>query len=178
MVTNRWLNIFLAAFFSSFIMAVAVSAGDELSQSVEQLRHSIGRWSVTTEFLNDDGTVAKTVTGSYEFEWVVTDRVVSGRSDIPELKQSSGILFYVNDKKKTIEMVSVGADGQLWVMTGTAGQETRYTQVFKTRDGKESQLRFTRYNVSDDKFESKMEYTEDGGKTWKPGNHQVFKRQK
>jgi hypothetical protein len=63
-------------------------------------------------------------------------------------------------------------------MTGPLGKETRYSQKFESRDGKASQLRFTRFNVKDNAFESRMEYTEDGGKTWKPGNHQVFRRAK
>ncbi len=146
-----------------------------MAQAVQQLRDSIGRWETVTEFLNDDGSVAKSVQGTYEFSWVTPDRVVSGKSEIPELKQSAGILFYVNDKKKTIEMVSVGGDGRLWIMIGPAGEETRYSQEYQTTEGP-AQLRFTRYNVSKDAFESKMEYTTDGGKTWKPGNHQTFRR--
>ncbi len=149
-----------------------------LSASVEQLRNAAGEWSVVTEFLNEDGTVAKTVNGTYQFEWVVVDRVLSGRSDIPELKQSSGILFYINEKKKIIEMVSVGQDGHLWVMTGPLGEEVRCSQKYKTQDGGEAQLRFTRFNVSSDSFESRMEYTNDDGKSWKPGNHQIFRRKR
>jgi hypothetical protein len=72
-------------------------------------------------------------------------------------------------------MVSVGRDGMLWTMSGPLGGETRTTQEFTTATGT-AQLRFTRYNVADDSFESRMEYTEDGGKSWKPGNHQVFRR--
>lgn len=166
-------------------MLVGVSAvwadtppNEKLARSVEQLRSAVGRWAVVTEFLNADGTVAKAVAGTYEFEWVVTDRVVQGRSAIPELKQNTAILFYVDEKRQVIEMAAVGADGRLWVMTGALGDETRYTQKYAAGDGKEGQLRFTRYNVTPDGFESRMEYTEDGGKTWKPGNHQVFRRQK
>lgn len=80
----------------------------ELQHSIEQLRTSIGRWDVVTEFLNEDGSVARSVTGTYEFSWVVPDRVVSGKSEISEMKQSSGILFYVNEARRIIEMVSVG----------------------------------------------------------------------
>lgn len=72
--------------------------------------------------------------------------------------------------------VSVAADGELWIMTGALGGDTRYTQEFPTREGATGQLRFTRYNVSVDSFESKMEYTTDGRETWTPGNHQVFTR--
>jgi len=73
-------------------------------------------------------------------------------------------------------MASVGMDGRLWVMTGPIGGETRTTPPFPTAAGKESQLRFTREKVQPDRFESRMDYTEDGGRSWKPGNHQVFRR--
>ncbi|MCB1578347.1 MAG: hypothetical protein KDI81_13745 [Xanthomonadales bacterium] len=167
----------LAALAWLGVIGVARADGDEaLQRSVEQLRTSIGHWHVVTEFLDEDGSVAKSVNGSYRFEWVVPDRVVSGRSDIPELKQSAGILFYVNEKDRLIEMVSVAADGRLWIMRGALGDEVRTTPEYKTRDGGSGQLRFTRFNVAEDSFESRMEYSEDGGKTWKPGNHQTFRR--
>ncbi len=149
---------------------------DAMAIAIGQLQHAIGKWSVTTEFLNPDGSIARTVKGAYQFSWVITDRVVRGESEIPELKLRSAILFYVNEKRQVIEMVSVGGDGFLWVMTGAAGSEARTTQPFPTADGKTSQLRFTRYNVKPDSFESRMEYTTDGGKTWLPGNHQQFNR--
>ena len=154
-------------------------AGDvDLAHSVEELRGSIGRWDVVSEFLNEDGSVARSVTGTYEFSWVVADRVVLGKTEIPELKMAAGILFYINETKKIIEMVSVGADGKLWIMTGPLGGDHRTTQAFETGAGGSRKLRFTRYNVSDDAFESKMEYSDDDGKTWKPGNHQQFRREK
>lgn len=156
-------------------LPAADPADKALQHSIEQLRSVIGPWSVSTEFLNDDGSVAKSVQGSYAFSWVVPDRVVSGRSDIPELEQSAAILFYIDQARGKIEMASVGGDGRLWVMTGPLGGEQRTTAQFETAQGS-SQLRFTRFNVGADRFESKMEYSEDGGASWKPGNHQLFKR--
>lgn len=61
-------------------------------------------------------------------------------------------------------------------MTGPLGQEVRTTKEFPTASGGKGMQRFTRFNVAPDRFESRMEYTEDGGVTWKPGNHQVFRR--
>jgi len=152
--------------------------GEALQNSVDQLRNAIGRWDVETEFIGEDGEVSRRVDGTYTFEWVVQDRVVSGRSEIPELQQAAGILFYVRESSEEIEMVSVGADGRLWIMTGPLGDETRTTREFDTRDGGKGQLRFTRFNISDDAFESRMDYTTDGGQTWAQGNHQQFKRAK
>jgi len=147
-----------------------------MTHSVDQLRMSIGQWDVTTEFLADDGAVVRRATGTYRFDWVIPDRVVSGRSEIPELQQVSAILFYVSESRRRIEMVSVGQDGALWVMTGPLGGEVRTTGEFATASGGKAQLRFTRFNVTPDRFESRMEYTDDGGRSWKPGNHQVFVR--
>lgn len=149
-----------------------------LDRSVRQLQESHGAWNVTTEFLKPDGSVSKAAAGTYEFEWVITDRVLKGVSEIPELGNKSAILFYVNESKDLIEMVSVGKDGHLWVMTGPAGSEIRTTPDALMSDGSKMRLRFTRYNVTPDRFESKMEISTDGGATWMPGNHQVFRRKR
>lgn len=178
MIRTLLAGLALSGALAASTTAAAAPAPDStaLARSVEQLRTSIGRWNVVTEFLNDDGSVARSVTGTYEFAWVVPDRVVSGRSEIPELGQVAGILFYVNEKKQKIEMTSVGADGRLWIMTGPLGGEVRMTQEYGTAGGGTGRLRFTRSNITPDAFESRMEYTDDGGKTWKPGNHQQFVR--
>ncbi|MGB5737858.1 MAG: hypothetical protein WBM54_00810 [Woeseia sp.] len=152
------------------------SSDDALAIAVAQLRDSIGQWQVVTEFLNEDGSIARSVAGSYEFAWVLEDRIASGVSSLPALDMTSAILFYVNEADKKIEMVSVGRDGKLWIMNGPLDGETRHSQEFDTADGGKAQLRFTRYNVAPARFESRMEYTTDGGETWLPGNHQVFSR--
>ncbi|MGH8204726.1 MAG: hypothetical protein ACREST_08965, partial [Steroidobacteraceae bacterium] len=103
--------------------------------AVQQLRSAVGLWDVQTTQYADDGAVARVACGSYRFDWVVPDRVLAGRSEIPDWKQASGILFYVNERRSTIEMASVGADGHLWVMTGPAGGETRTTSPTPTSDG-------------------------------------------
>jgi len=148
---------------------------DAMAKSVDELRHAVGAWNVVTEFLNADGTLARAFPGTYVFEWVVTDRVLRGISEIPELKQKSAITFYVHPAAKTIEMTSVGPDGQLFVMTGPVGGDARETS-FTGPDGKPMRLRFARFNVTANRFESRMERSSDGGATWTPGNHQVFVR--
>lgn len=153
-----------------------IAKDERLQRSVEELRLAIGKWNVVTEFFGEDGSVARTVDGTYEFEWLTPDRVAAGKSVQSADNRTSGILFYIQEKKDKIEMVSVGPDGMLWIMTGPLGERTRYTQEFDTADGGKGQLRFTSYNVQPDSFESRMEYTSDGGKTWTQGNRQVFRR--
>jgi hypothetical protein len=173
MARHSWTVILLSGFVAT---SVAQGNDEALQRSVSEIRHAIGDWDVVTEFLADDGSVQKTVEGNYSFSWVVEDRVASGTNAIPAIELRSGILFYINAAAGNIEMVAVGPDGRLWIMTGPLGGSTRYSQEYPDSSGGTGQLRFTRYNVSDDGFESKMEYTDDGGETWKPGNHQVFRR--
>jgi len=176
MQPRYWLLIAVLTAPPSAVRAQVPADSAALAASVRQLRETAGEWSVVTSFLKEDGTVARSAEGTYRFDWIIPDRVLSGRSDIPAMQRSAGILFYLNEARKTIEMVSVGADGNLWIMSGPLGGEVRHTQIYPTPGGGEGQLRFTRYNVSTNGFESRMEYTEDGGKTWKPGNHQSFRR--
>lgn len=145
-------------------------------RSVEQLRQHTGRWIVETEFLNPDKTVARRAVGSYRFDWAREDQILVGVSEIPELGTAAGILFFVAPQRGVVEMVTVGNDGRVWTMTGPLGGEVRETQSFPTQGGGEARMRFTRFNVRPDSFESRMEYSEDGGATWLPGNHQTFRR--
>jgi len=156
--------------------AAQTAHADSLARGVEQLRQVIGEWTATTEFLREDGTTARSVEGTYAFQWVVPDRVITGHSEIPALSQQSAILFYVSEAKGIIEMVSVGGDGDLWIMTGPVAGETRNTLPKTMPDGTVLELRFTRSDVTADAFMSRMEYSTDAGHTWKPGNRQTFRR--
>ena len=147
-----------------------------LSSAVQQLRHSVGIWSVTTTQFDDKGEVARVGSGTYRFDWVVPDRVLSGRSDMAEWKQSAGMLFYVNPERSTIEMTSVGPDGQLWVMTGPAGGETRTTAADRaagrpqgcSSGSRASTCRPTASVPHGSELRRRRELA--------PGNHQTFKR--
>ncbi len=174
---HRFLALMWLGAASLLAGVTAANAADPaLEKSIAQLRDAIGEWDVVTEFLHADGSIARRVTGTYRFSWVIEDHLVSGTSDMPELEMTSAILFYIDQREREIEMVSVGRDGRLWVMSGPLDGETRYTEEFEPADGGTAQLRFTRYNVTANRFESRMDYTNDGGATWLPGNHQVFQR--
>jgi hypothetical protein len=148
----------------------------EQSAAVQQLRQAAGRWNVTTTRYAENGAVTGVASGTWSFDWVVPDRVLSGKAVIPDWNQSAGMLFYLNERMFTLEMAQVGADGQLIVMSGPAGTESRSTPVLALPDGRRLVQRHTRYRVTADRFESRMETSYDGGQSWKPGYHQLFVR--
>lgn len=169
----------LVAFLSFLVVPLAQAtdaAPPELSTAVQQLRQAAGRWNVTTTRFSDTGAVTAVATGTWSFDWVVPDRVLSGKAVIPDWNQSEGMLFYLNERLITLEMAQVGANGQLLVMSGPAGAESRSTPVVALPDGRKMVQRHTRYRVSADRFESRMETSYDGGQSWKPGYHQLFVR--
>lgn len=145
--------------------------------AVEELRHVIGAWNVQTEFIGPDGGVTQTVEGSYAFEWVLPDRIVSGVSTMPALNQTSAILFFLRPSRGEIEMMSVGADGHVWRMIGPDEGPTRTTPDTPMADGSTMMLRFTRHDVTPNSFRSRMEISVDGGTTWRTGNRQHFTRE-
>ncbi len=172
----RYHAVAILSLLAAPLTAESDPALSPFQSSVGELRLAVGLWNVTTTQYGEDGTVSGIASGTYRFDWIVPDRVLAGRSDIPDWKQSSGILLFVNERRQTIEMASVGADGHLWIMTGPAGGETRATPPTPLADGRKMQLRFTRSAVTPDRFESRVEISMDGGASWKQGNHQVFVR--
>lgn len=173
------MNRFAAAALSFLVMPLAQAselAPPALDAAVEQLRQAAGRWNVTTTRYADNGAVSGVATGTWSFDWIVPDRVLSGRATIPDWSQSAGMLFYLNERLVTLEMAQVGSDGQLLVMSGTAGAATRTTAPVALPDGRRMVQRHTRYGVSADRFQAKFETSYDGGQSWKLGYHQLFVR--
>lgn len=169
----------IAAIACAFFLPVETFADENAAAptpGVEQLRHMEGAWRVETRFVQEDCSDTEPFAGTYHFQWVIEDKVLSGVSEIPALGQKSAVLFYVRPATNEIEMASVGADGKLWVMTGRDAEEVRSTPDYPTTDGGTVRLRFTRFNVQPDHFESMMEWSADQGATWSKGNHQRFER--
>lgn len=170
---------FATVILSFFVLPLAEGAGmapPSLASAVQQLRQAAGHWNVTTTRYGENGAVAGVASGTWHFDWVVQDRVLAGRAVIPDWKQTAGMLFYLNERRSTLEMASVDADGQLLVMSGPAGAESRTTASVALSDGRQMLQRYTRYGIAADRFESRMETSYDGGTSWKLGHHQLFVR--
>lgn len=147
-----------------------------IDAAVEQLRQAAGRWNVTTTRYADDGSVAAVASGTWNFDWVVPDRVLSGRAAIPDWSQSAGMLFYLNERQFTLEMAQVDSDGQLVVLSGPASTASRTSTPVALPDGRRLVRRHTHYGVTRDQFEAKLETSYDGGRSWKLGYHHLFVR--
>lgn len=169
---------FFSITFLLIIVAVAVGQPQppslKASKGIEQLRQIVGNWDVTTEILFPDGTVELKQEGSWQFRWVVPDRVLSGESHQAESK--AAILIYVHAQKEVIELATVGEDGLLWVMSGAADSESLTTPNTKVSEKETIMFRWSRYEFEKNRFRSKLEISKDGGKTWVLRHRQEFRR--
>lgn len=145
------------------------------SGAVQELRLAAGHWNVTTTRYRDNGSVAGVATGTWQFEWVVPDRVLAGRYKIPDWKESAAVLLYVDASREALEMAAVGADGELVVMSSPASLGTHARRQAKAPEPR-ALTRFTRFSIAEDRFEAKVERSLDGGRTWRPSEHHLFVR--
>ncbi len=172
---------FLCLFVAGSPQASALTSDDRdvdrpVAPAIEQLRHIVGHWEVETDFFGSDSEILGTYSGTYVFRWVVKDKIVSGHSQLPQLQQKNALLFFHRPETRELEMISVGLDGRPWRMIGPDDSEIRTTPNTTMPDGKQLILRFTRHSVKKDSFQSIMESSTDGGKTWQLGNRQRFRR--
>ena len=80
----------IAAALLSFLVLPFAEASEMappvLATAVQQLRQAAGRWNVTTTRYAENGAVAAVATGTLNFDWVVPDRVLAGKSVHPRLE--------------------------------------------------------------------------------------------
>lgn len=120
------------------------AADSPLERPVQELRDAVGAWSVTNVILNEDGSVAQSVQGSYTFEWVIEDRALQGRSAIPDLDRRGDTRY------TQIFETQSGGEGQLrprffgvWKgesATSVADSHSSYGSPVKRVPAKDGQL--------------------------------------
>jgi hypothetical protein len=95
-----------------------------------------------------------------------------------EMKSSNkGMMFYSFADEK-IYIVDVNQDGELWILSGNMEDDILTSQTKERPNGSTMTIRFTHRNRKKDSFEALMEYSSDGGKSWKRGYYQYITREK
>ena len=168
-----------AALLSFFVLPFAEAsetAPPVLATAVQQLRQAAGRWNVTTTRYAENGAVAAVATGTLNFDWVVPDRVLAGK-----LRHSR--LEPVGRHALLPERAHVHARDGAGRRRRAAHRDERprrdrdaNDRADRMPDGRRMLQRHTRYGVTANRFEAKMEMSYDGGANWKPGYHQLFVR--
>ena len=120
----------LAALLSFFVLPFAEAsemAPPALATAVQQLRQAAGRWNVTTTRYAENGAVAARCVRHLALRLGRAGPRARGPLRHSRLEPGGGHALLRERAPFTLEMAPVGADGQLWVMSGPAGAETRTT---------------------------------------------------
>lgn len=131
-----------------------------------RLDHIIGKWELKTEYLNRNGDVRRTVTGTEEARYVIENRVVEITTVIPEQNLLSKAWQFYNTAEEKFYLTSVDANGDHWVLSGGLDAYVITSQPKKQANGRELIIRFTHTNIQTDSFEAIMETSIDGGESW------------
>jgi len=144
-------------------------------EAQKRLDYHIGEWSVHIEFLDSAGNVTRTAEGTDISRYLIDSTVVELTTIDDGNNISKGWIFY-NIKEQKYYLVSVSSEGDLWILKGGLDQYVITSDPREQLNGKTVQIRFTHYNIEENSFEAIMEYTIDGGKTWRKAYRQIITR--
>lgn len=152
----------------SFVLTASISS---LAQPIpdeaqKRLDHIIGKWELKTEYLDRNGEVRRTVTGTEEAAFLIEDKVVEITTTIPEQNQFSKAWQFYNVAEEKFYLTSVDAKGDHWVLSGDLKEYTLTSLPTRQANGRELTIRFTHTNIRENSFEAVMETSIDGGKSW------------
>lgn len=183
--------------FENVRQYVLFEAGDRLGKEIEaffseqkraekqippeaqkRLDHHIGKWKIKIDYLDANGKVVYSTTGTDEVRYIIDRRVVEMTTSIPDLPSfSKGWMFY-SIPEETFYVTSVDREGQFWIMSGGLDEYVITSKPKRQPDGTEMMIRFTHSDIKEDSFEALMEYSKDAGKTWKARFKQYLTRHK
>ncbi len=87
-------------------------------EAAKRLEHIIGSWDCRWEYLDSEGKVKRTVTGTETARWAIEGRVVEFDTEVPDNDSvSRGLMFY-SFRDKRFHITSVDQDGAHWHMSG------------------------------------------------------------
>jgi len=152
------------------------ASGDELAQrAAEELALRVGVWDCRWEFFGNAGEVAGTATGTETLREVFPGRVLAGEMSLPDLGRESRTLEFFEPNLRKLLHVSVGSDGDFWVLEQDVGSDELVARPHTNADGSVTRLRFVTLEHEDDRRVVQMEsHTPDG--EWKPGFRQTMER--
>ena len=123
-----------------------------------------------------DGEIAGTQEGREVYEVFIPDGIFLNTNitaDPPSVSKS--ITFY-NPVRDKIFFISVGQEGDHWILSRDVGSEVLASEPHPLPDGRELTIRFTTLEKTADFRKILMERSWDGGATWEKGFYQYMTR--
>lgn len=136
------------------------------AEAKKRLEHHIGKWTATTEYVDQEGKVFHTAVAHDEAKYTIEGRVVELTSYVPEQNHTSKAWFFYSIPEATWYLTSVDNHGDLWVLSGGLDDYIITSRPKPHPEGGTIIIRFTHLNIEADSFDAIMESSRDEGKTW------------
>lgn len=131
-----------------------------------RIDYLIGTWDVYDEALNDEGEVIRTTHSVHVTEYFLGDSVLV-TTVIPDQGEVRKTIRFHDKQAETFYEISVGAEGDLYILNGGLDEYVMNFKSRQTRNGPQSIGRFIHTNIKPNSFEAVLEMSRDDGKTWR-----------
>ena len=134
-----------------------------------RIDYLVGTWDVYDEVLDEEGNVIETTHSVNVTEYFLGDSILQTTISPDEGQPRKTIRFY--DKElKTFYEISVGKEGDLWILSGGLDEYVMNFKFRQRRDGRYTLGRFFHINIEPNSFDAVMEISRDDGETWQRVN--------
>lgn len=150
--------------------------GDPLHAKADELHaYEAGTWQSRWERVDDAGNVTDVSTGVEIFSPTLNGTALELVTRIDGEEDWSRAIKFYNRKERKIVFIDVSSRGEYYVMKQDV--ETGTVVGRSQRPGAEDSLfRFVTVRKTDDEMDVKMEFSEDGGQTWRHIRNQYMRR--
>jgi hypothetical protein len=148
-------------------LAPLSAAATELPEEARtRIDYLIGTWDVYDEALNDTGEVIRTTHSIHITEYFLGDSVLV-TTVIPDQGEVRKTIRFHDKQANTFYEISVGTEGDLYILKGGLDEYVMNFKSRQTRNGKTPIGRFIHTDIQPDSFEALLEMSRDEGKTWR-----------
>lgn len=157
--------VFIAATLIITLVAGNAQATDLPEEARNRIDYLVGTWDAYDDVLDDEGNVIETTHSVTITEYFLGDSVLV-TTIIPDDGAVRKTIRFYDKEMETFYEISVGAEGDLYILSGGLDE---YVVNFKSRnlrDGRYPLGRFIHTNIEPNSFEAVLEVSRDDGVTW------------
>jgi hypothetical protein len=157
----------------------AVTHADDVPPALGELRFLIGQWEIDSKRYALDGPVIEENSGTAEFVWVLGGRRIQEQSSTRLGGQPLEVLnvYLFDPKNDRWEIARTDSIHDAFgVRFGTWSDGKLVTFEKHPSPDSEVTRRWTLERIDDDRFTELLEFSRDGGKTWKRRNQAWYSR--
>ncbi len=151
-------------------------AATQKAKALESLSEDVGNWTSRWEWLGPNGEIAGTQEGMEDYTVLIPDAVFMNTNTMSDPPAVSKALTFFNPVQDKIFFISVGQDGDHWVLSKEVGSEILTSDPHALADGRTLMIRFTTVEKTADSRKILMQRSWDNGATWENGFYQYMTR--